>query len=155
MKDQVIKVWHIDVERDSYTTVTRERDSDDCWDRDSTSTHWTIEGLKLVEQEGYKTATVPFKPQKGKVYHLLYAVYSTGDSFGHDEGRCFEVIGVYRNHKVAEDNEKVLRFKPEPGHEFEAVDLKTEGLGIHKYSRPWMGYFESLDILEVRSLILN
>jgi len=147
------KVWSIEVLADSYCDVTREADPEDSWSRESTS--WDVTGLRLVGDHGYHTVEVGFEPKKGKVYHLLFAVYSTGDSFGHDEGRCFEAIGVYKDRKVAEENEKRLRSVPKEKEKFDAVGLKTEGLGVHKYNRPWMGYFESLDRLEVLSLILN
>lgn len=152
-------VWSIEVLTDSYCDVTREADENDSWSRESTSTHWTVEGLKLAQNDNYGTVAVAFKPVKGEIYHLLYAVYSTGDSFGHDEGRNFEAIGVYKDRKVAEENEKRLTSAPKKGanwdDQFKAIVLKTEGLGEHKYSRPWVGYFESLDRLEVESFVLS
>jgi hypothetical protein len=157
-KQKEPKVWTISVIAESYTEVTREPYEDDSWDRGNTSTSWSVSGLRLLEdgdRGGYRESTqVAFKPEKGKIYHLLYAVYSTGDSFGHDEGHYLEVIGVYKNRKVAEGNEKRLREKkPEKRG---LVQLKVEGVTkLHGYCIPWDGYFESLDRLEVLSFVLN
>lgn len=144
------KVWYIHVLHDSYCEVTRECDPDDSWGRDSTSTSHSVTGLRLVARDTHDSVSVEFEPEKGKIYHVLYAVWSTGDSFGHDEGLRFEVLGVYKNRKVAEQNEKRLR--EGSGN----VRLKMEGReDTHEYYTPWSGYFESLDTLEVLSFVLN
>ena len=161
--DKAKKVWTIGVVADSQC-----HDNDDGSDsneqyryRGTTTTHWDVRGLVLVNKDDnsrylrHQEATeVAFKPEKGKVYHLLYAIYSTGDSFGHDEGRNLEVIGVYKDRKVAEENEKRLREgKPEKKG---LVQLKVEGrTELHGYHCAWNGYFESLDRLEVESFLLN
>lgn len=156
------KIWTIGVEAES--TCYNNNDSSDSDEpysyRGTTSTSWDIQGLRLVDEEDknrycfHERVQVVFKPEKGKIYHLLFAIYSTGDSFGHDDGRCFEIVGVYKDRKVAELNEKRLREgKPEKKG---LVRLKVEGLTeTHDYYRPWTGYFESLDRLDVESFVLN
>jgi len=157
-------VWTIGVDARAVTQETSIPDPDDSWSRASTSTEWDVRGLKLIDKEGShcysyrETVDVNFEPEKGKIYHLLYVVYSTGDSFGHDDGACFEAIGVYQDRKVAEENEKRLREgKPTvKGQWGDRVVLLMEGMAKgHEYYPPWNGYFESLDTLEVLSLVLN
>jgi hypothetical protein len=161
-------VWCIGVQAESDCHDNNDgEDSNEPYSyRGTTTTHWTVEGLKLLGTEdhsyGYRvreTVDVNWEPKKGQLYHLLYAVYSTGDSFGHDNGRCFEAIGVYKSRNVAEENEKRLREgKPSKKAPIYGthVMLKMEGTTkLHPYNRPWDGYFESLDYLEVRSLVLN
>lgn len=147
-------VWYIDVEYDSYTNTTREPNDDDSWDRGNTSTSHSVTGLKLVEAGGYKTAEVLFKPVKGKTYYLLYASYSTGDTFGYDDGKNFEVIGVYRRRDVAERNEKLLREMKKNRRGL--IPLSVEGSQEkHEYYIPWDGYFERLDYLRIESFELS
>lgn len=133
--------------------------------RGTTTTTWEVRGLKLLEDNNQRYSRnireivdINWKPEKGKIYHLLYAVYSVGDSFGYDDGRCFEVIGLYQNREVAEDNKKRLQADDDGSRcsDYTPILLKMEGTEkAHPYSRPWAGYFERLNYLEVLSLILN
>jgi hypothetical protein len=157
-------IWTIGVDARADTEETSTPDPNDRWDRASTSTTWDIRGLKLIDKEGShyfnyrETVDVNFEPEKGKIYHLLYAVYSTGDSFGHDDSACFEAIGVYQDRKIAEENEKRLREgKPTVTEKWGTrVVLLMEGMDKgHEYHPPWNGYFESLNRLEVESFVLN
>ena len=155
------KTYKIEVDVDTSTWTTREGDDKPYSDRGETSSSHDIRGLKLLDdgRYGYRSAEVLFKPEKGQVYHLLYATYSTGDSFGYDHNHCFEVIGIYKDRKVAEENcKRLYEGKPVKKGEWgsQLIPLKVEGMReTHDYYRPWMGYFESLVDLEVRSLILN
>lgn len=110
------KVWKIAVDADSHTVDNNdgENSNEPYSYRGTTTTSWHVNGLRLVEDESnrywsYRESTeVNFKPAKGKLYHLLYAVYSTGDSFGDDHGRCLEVIGVYRSRNTAEEKREAF-----------------------------------------------
>ncbi len=167
VEEKEVKLWTIGVDVDSDCTDNHDgEDSNEPYSyRGTTTTTWHVNGLRLVSEEspkywGYRETTkVNFEPKKGNLYHLLYAVYSTGDSFGHDEGKCFEVIGVYKSRKVAEENEKRLNEgKPSQKGSWGStmVLLKLEGTTKqHPYNRPWDGYFERLDRLEVLTLVLN
>lgn len=155
------QTWYIEVDVDSSREYTREPREDDEWDAGCTQTEHTINGLRLLDGEGgYRSAEVLIKPVKGETYHLLYAVYSTGDSFGHYAGAGFEGIGVYKDRKVAELNRtRLLEGKPVASRKsfsFELIRLRVEGTKTtHNYFRPWLGYFESLDKLEIDSFVLG
>ncbi len=161
MKKVKRQTYVIAVDVDSSTYQTREGDDLPYSDRGETSTDHTIEGLRLIEdgKSTWRSAEVLFKPVRGKVYHLLYATYSTGDSFGHDHNQCFEVVGVYKSRAVADLNcKRLTEGKPVVKGQWssELIPLKVEGLReTHKYYRPWKGYFERLVSLQVKSLILN
>ena len=162
-KTEEAKVWTIGVDADSYFHDNQDgSDSNEQYSyRGTTDTSWEVRGLRLVDDEDkarylhfQDTVDVGFKPEKGKVYHLLFAVYSTGDSFGYDNGKNFTAIDVYKSRKVAEENQKRL-YEGKPENKG-LVQLKVEGRKeLHEYYRPWNGYFESLDRLEVESFILN
>lgn len=163
------KVWSVGVVAESQTFHNNDGDkSDEPYSyRGTTNTSWYVRGLVLIDDNdpnrryvGYHESTpVAFEPERGQVYHLLYAVYSTGDSFGTDYGRCFEVIGVYKDREVAEENLKRLENGPPRKYGEYAeptVELKLEGSNkAQRYYRPWMGYFERLDRLELESFVLN
>lgn len=166
-KEQKQKVWTIGVLAESHTVDHNDGDqSGEPYSyRGTTSTSWDIRGLKLIEDPNDRsyyvreTTNVGFEPVRGELYHLLYAIYSTGDSFGHDEGRCLEVIGVYKDRDIAKENLHRLELgKPEAKGEFGSMQvlLKMEGTNKQQpYYRPWMGYFERLDRLEVESFELR
>lgn len=137
---------YIEVDADKCVYETRAADPDDSWDRGNTAAHWTINGLRLVESDGYRVHEVPFDAVAGKRYHLVYAIYSTGDSFGHDDAACLEIIGVFEDEELAHRAAEAARGDGpcinELGEEYEM-------------SRPWQGYFESLDELSVRAFVLE
>lgn len=142
----VLKMSYIEVLLDSYSEETTVPDPTDEWDRASTQTSWTIEGLRLVEAAGYRVHEVPFKAEIGKRYFLVYAIYTTGDSFGCDDGRGFEILGIFDDRDLAEQAATAARgtgkFINEAGKMYDAY-------------RPWDGFFERLDSLEVLPLVLS
>lgn len=160
------KVWEIGLEARASTYDNG--DGDDSSERYSyrgtTSTDWDVRGLRLLksgEYMGYKrgdSTQVAFKPEVGKVYYALYAIYSTGDSFGHDHANCLELVGVYKSRYVADENKKRLTADGAESRRWDnaTVELIVEGVDKpHKYYRPWTGYFESLDSLEVEGFVLT
>lgn len=161
-------LWTIGVktEKDSWYNDDGEDSSEPYSYRGSTTARWDVQGLHLMPSGdhnygfGYREfCDVGFLPEVGKTYHLLFCIYSTGDTFGHDEQACFEAIGVYEDKAVAYENEQRLR----TGHPLvkgqygsQCVLLKLEGTEKQvPYNRPWDGYFESLDRLEVMSFELE
>ena len=83
----------------AYTTVTREADPNDEWDRDSTDTSHHIYGIQKAQKYGDLECSFELLPNK--TYYLLYYLYDTGDSFGSDTGNI-EFVGLYQDKKLAE-----------------------------------------------------
>lgn len=108
-------------------------DPKDRWDRASTSTDWSIRGIKYSEKDEY--GLLPIEIEYNKPVHVVYAIWSSGDSFGHDERYCCEALSVHLTRKEAQA---------------EVERLKT----ITDYSVPWNGYFESLDELNIVSGVI-
>ena len=137
-------MYKIEVIDEEQQIVTREAESDDEWDRDSTKTIHNIKGFHVVESEGkhykYYDFVLEEEPQFFQVYFLLYAIYSTGDSFGHDEDAGIEYYGLYTCDQmdIARKNKKALEDA-----DFEVILLNTNN---EEYTEniPWDGYFESL-----------
>jgi len=147
MKKKNNKTYAINIVDNDYVVVTRHADPDERWDGDDLSMDHSIEGFNLVE--GYGDLEVGFEPDFDKTYFLLYGIYSTGDSFHHEEGRI-EFVDLYEDREVAWENYRRL----EKSNEY-TVTLKHESGKEYGFYVPWRGYFEnlsSLDVLAVRRL---
>jgi len=143
---------HIEIEDDSYTDVTRDPDSE--YDGDDTSTSHHITGFRV--KKDYGDLEVAFTPERGKDYFLVYAIYSTGDSFSHHDGKiCF--IGFFEDKKLADENKKRIEENyKNPGDwnsdNHYSVTLIANSGKEWKMSKPWQGYFERLDWVEVQAV---
>jgi len=148
MKKEKNKIYVVDIVDNGYTEVTRHADPDERWDGDDLSTDHSIEGFNL-RKESYGDLEVGFEPDFDKTYFLLYGIYSTGDSFHHEEGRI-EFVDLYEDGEVAWENYRRL----EASNEY-TVTLKHETGKEYGFYVPWRGYFESLtslDVLGIRRL---
>ena len=140
------------LDTDSYVTITREADSSDRWDRDDTHTSWSINGVKLLDHDAYKALSCDADFKVGDKVYVVYAVYSTGDSFGHDEGRDIEFVSWHRDEEIAKQNVQSLIQGNTKGYHY-TIKLDN-GSEITRYC-PWDGYFESLDYAEYREFIIE
>lgn len=175
-----------------------ESDPDDNWSRPNTYTHHTIEGVSLVLRPHADAfdCTAPFAANAGQKVYVVAATYSSGDSFGHDQGEGIEFISVFqtpskaqrckeqlqahtdlcnmrRNYRASsqEDIEKIMGNLAVPvqkktdkdgtAWDLSEWDYKTQAYyqdesdALITCSLPWIGYFESLDQLEVYECILK
>jgi len=156
--NEEIKFTPIRVIDESQTFVTEHADESDDWDRDNTMTTHYIRGIQIVEEKGYKDLEVPFEVVRDKDYYLLYVLYGTGDSFGHDDGNI-ELIGLYQTHEAAEKNAKAIRAHYEAQRNNYSSSgllyLTTESGNKFELWPPWIGYFESLEDIVVKSVRLG
>lgn len=74
----------------------------------------------------------------GERVFSVVAEYETGDSFGHDGGQA-TVLDVFRTFEEAQSLATAAR---------EVSEYGFEHNGVH-YSTPWLGYFETLNKIEV------
>jgi hypothetical protein len=110
------------------TWVTREGAPDDQWDCDSTDGSVTVTACRVAQQDGYNVLQTSDTVAVGGKVWLVWAQYSTGDSFGSDGGH-YELCGVFSNLVSAEA---------------EVARLQS----VDDYSVPWNGYFENLDFIK-------
>lgn len=148
----------LNVITNSYENTTREASTDDRWDRGNTHTSWSVNGLRLVDQE-YSDVTADFEVKEGDTVYLVYAIYSTGDSFGHDENSRIEYITVHKDRSIAEANERALNGKTsnqdKNGKYDWSINLQTDSGIVIPYFVPWLGYFESLSGVHVESFVVE
>lgn len=119
---------YLEFDIEVYTWVTSEADPDDKWDRDSTDGDVTVTGCRLVREDGYNVLQASFDVHPGDPVWLVWAQYSTGDSFGRDGGQ-YELCSVFDSKVAAESEVKRLQ-------------------AISDLSVPWTGYFEALDFIK-------
>lgn len=159
------QVYPINIISKKSTYVTREA-TQDKWDRDDTSSDWAVNGIELVpEEHGSADLYAKFPVKINKTYWLVYAIYSTGDSFGRDENGSLEEIEIYEDETMAWDCareirkhadmysaiERSYRLKMKKPKDFDSYTVKVIGgdgkeMEVHT---PWNGYFESLSYVEV------
>ena len=136
-------------------------DPNDSWSRDSTWTEWTAPNTAQLVDESrsgfYVTDTeeVGDDIHIGDIIHMVWVQYSTGDSFGRDEGAYHEIIGLYKTAELADKARKAIEDDRNKPYEFgdggNRCEVPTfDGSGTRPVATfSWKGYFESLDRVEV------
>lgn len=134
-------------------------DPSDRWSRDSTRTEWNICGCDVEIPPGYVEFDSIETNYSGNLY-ALYAINSSGNSFGRDEQEYFTLIWVFNDLQMALNaknkisdhatwyrelryNKKNKKYKSEY-----SVDIEIENdiLTVHA---AWNGYFEKLDEIDI------
>lgn len=145
---------------DSYSYVTRHSDPDEQWDADDTATTWTApDSIYLRSPRDYSdTDDLPWEVSPGDVVFMVWVQYSTGNSFGHDDGAYSEVIGWYQNAEDAYKCRDIIDADSGTKYEYGMDGNKVEvpmfnGQGTRPvYTGSWKGYFESLDHVSIETL---
>ena len=150
------RVHSITFEDDTYVSVTRAGDPDDQWDRDSTSTSHNVVSFdaSLANKGQYFELAVPYEPEYNKDYYVLYAVYSSGDSFGHDDGYGIEYIGLYTESEleIANENQRRIEDHYRGRKEGYSVELLTPTGKTFSQHTPWIDYFGGLDYTDIKAV---
>ena len=84
-------------------------DPDDRWTRDSTSSTWSFERIFQCTS-GYPDVTIP-EPEYDAAdqFWFVYAIHSSGDSFGHDEANYKTDVGLYSSRDMADKIATLIR----------------------------------------------
>jgi hypothetical protein len=167
MKIEVLTT-KIQVVDEYYTTATREADEDDSWDRGNTDTTHYIKGMEIVTAPNQSVdLEVPFKIVPDKSYYLIYALYTTGDTFGSDTGNI-EYIGLYKTYKECQVNEtriyahqrgpdptiKVKSKAKKDKYSEYSVELISPSGQPYMVGCPWNGYFNGLESIVIEGVYL-
>lgn len=141
------------IDYESYTTVTNRADPDDEWGADDTSTDHYVNGLSLTRKNSHEYCYYPGEVNKGDTLYLIYAIWSTGDSFHHDTRGCIDFVAVYKDKATANLVAHVLE-----NHKHEddrhgkynwTANIMLDNGEEFKYHVGWLGYFENLDEIYV------
>ena len=153
-KERLInKLYSIEIIDDTYSYNTSEADPNDSWSRASTAKEHNILGFNVFSNEEYSDISVPYDPDKNTDYYLLYVIYSTGDSFGHDSGSGVEYIGLYTEDElsIAEENKRRIEEHNRTKKGKLKLIIPNNSTEFDIYV-PWHGYFESLDDIEIKAV---
>lgn len=137
------------IQDESYTekTTSEPPENEDPYYRDSTHTTHSIQGISLKKRGSRynETLELDYQPDADALHYLVYALYSTGDSFGHDSGRI-EFIDLFKTESDANDCHELLK-KAKDG----SARIKSGGGKAYTFSVPWIGYFDRLESIEIES----
>ncbi len=90
----------------------------------------------------------------GDTLWVIIAIYSSGNSFGFSTSGSDDIISIHKDADVALRNLKALEGKGKGDrYEDDMVVVELDDGTTHKYYRPWLGYFESLDSLQIYEMI--
>lgn len=85
---------------------------------------------------------------------VIVAIWSSGDSFGYSSSGSDDVISINKDVEVAKRNLAALERNPDKNdYDSWSVTIELDDGTTHKYHRPWLGYFESLDSLQIYEMI--
>lgn len=148
---------YLHLETESWTEVTREADPEDSWGADDTSTSWSIKGISLSDSDSQHALPADFAVEVGDTVYVVYAIYSTGDTFHRADGEYLEVLSFHKNRETAYKNEASLngrRDRGSAGNDFQMTIEFDNGKKVQRHC-PWDGYFESLDSVSVDSFVVQ
>jgi hypothetical protein len=142
----------LEVMYDEHTTNLGGNDPDDRWTRDSTDRDITINGLTIVDNcfDTVCQDDVVIGDQVG----LLWATYSTGDSFGEDGGQTefIQVLPLSKMHILKQNAETIMSANNADSQSVKLLDAYGE---TYKMGCPWYGYFERLQSVDIKVLTVG
>lgn len=137
----------------------RKPDPDDRWDNGRKSRENDITGMTITDNGEFYDVLADFVVEENKSYYLMYAEYSTGDSFGSESG-IITYIGLFKNLSEAEHNKGILEkhyldYQNDDSTSY-VVNLKlSSGLILPFYAGDWLGYFNSLQDIHIQEMRLT
>lgn len=127
----------------AYTESRGGYDPDDEWSRDSTSTSWSFGEPTFKNPKDCASINIDVSEDDAKQdkLFLTVVVWSTGDSFGHDEDSYAEAFSVHRT--LEEANKAMTELKNARDILDDTKGPADLGNGYTLAYAPWSGYFES------------
>lgn len=131
-------------------------DPSDSWDRANTRTelndvtaHFSDRSSDESMRGYYGSETFDVEPDDHGFVYVVIARYSTGDTFGNDDGHA-RVMDVFNEIEKAEKLTEVLEGTvDQPSGNVSAFSATFEE---REYYLPWVGYFERLERIEVQAV---
>lgn len=110
----------------------------------------------IIKTDEYPDVASIHDVKPGERAFIVWAEWSSGDSFGHGDRNYTEVLGLFVRYEDAEVLQKALeehaRKYDRRGYEKDATSyyVKTpDGQIFQSCWAPWLGYFESLDSIHI------
>jgi hypothetical protein len=154
-----VPIWRLKVVDETYVEQTREGDGQLYGDRGETYTSHRLQGLRL-DDYGDVIARLPVK--SGDSLWLVYAIYSTGNSFGWDSCDRIEYYSVHRTREAAVANkERLAAQSPHGTKRYPSATAKKMRMIVHDDGSkedvflPWDEMFASLDRIDIEELVVE
>lgn len=144
----------VEVQTTSY--ITQDADPDDSWDRPNTAQDivgWRavkVEDNAKTNEDYYgerESLTVEVDDDSDEVF-VVYAVYSTGDTFGNDSGQV-QIADAFDDEATAWELYDEFKKFDSTGYGRNDVVPFDFHFKDKQYYIPWAGYFEHLERLGV------
>ena len=118
----------------------------------ASSSHTLIKTVEMTED--YPDVVAPFDLKTGDDAYVVWVIWSSGDSFGHESGAFAEAIGIFKDAKAA--FELSNHIERTDWRKINTLKLTTsDGQQFNTGWVPWSGYFESLDSVQVDAVLVN
>lgn len=129
---------------------------DDEWSRDSYSDSNSLDGYAYITDKVvdsyYDIVPVGAEVKPGDIVYVLWAEYSTGDTFHRHDGK-YELIAAFVDPELAHKNAQACRgSRDDDGW---SMNIELDDGSTFSYHIPWLGYFESLEGIRVESLTVK
>ena len=122
--------------------------SDEEWGSWSSSNSNYFESVTKTERYPDITSTLDIK--EGELCFVVWAEWSSGDSFGTAHNGNTEALAIFK------DPESAKAFQKEAENATEYVkDFVTPDGQVHNIYCPWTGYFESLTEIHIEQTVLK
>ena len=141
----------------AYRHIDEIREGCDEWDRGDTMTDWSFDeiyfGKSYKDQKSHDDLSIVISNEdyNNKNLKVVIAIWSSGDSFGHDENGSAEIMSVHKTLDEAEKASDIIRNSSSSYFDDKTpiggADLGN-GYKLPGYI-PWDGYFESLEKVEI------
>lgn len=117
----------------------------------------TFGGVSLDKERYFYPESVPidFEVAKEDIVYIVWAEYSSGNSFGSGDRNHTDVIHIFKDKDLAWDAYRILEGSDGEGYSKWTVKFKSDSGKEISYCRPWIGYFESLDSIYVEEAIIE
>ena len=155
------KMFRYDVYDDSWTEhyAPLYNDDGDAYTRGDSSTSHSIIGIFPSE---YGDIVTDIDVSKNPDVYLVYAIWSTGDSFGRDSGKNLTPVHLFDSRDKAEACLKAIEDHNKNRYEilnrsvagdYSVHFIGNDGTPMIEYAG-WIGYFEGLDYADIEGVSL-
>lgn len=125
-------------------------------DGDDSVTDYEINGIKIVTDRDFRDFITSIDVKQDVEYLLLYAIYSTGDSFSRAECGMIEFIDLFTVDQINLVKDNIQRIKDhnktqsKDFYDDTMLWLVTPDEQEYKIYVPWKGFFENLEEVDYK-----
>lgn len=117
---------------------------------------FSVTGVSLSSRERWNEEKLGclVDVKAGEPVFVLYMTYSTGDTFGHADGKG-EVIWVFKDAALAMKAKDIWNKENDKRDPEFSIEFEADGGVMVKQSNPAAGYFENVGHISVETFLVN